>query len=246
VSAVLEAEGLAIAGRLRPTALAVAAPQLVCLVGPNGSGKTSLLHAIAGIGGAAGEVRIGGRDARAAGVDERRRLVAFLPATREIAWPLSARDVVALGLPSAAGVEAAAAALAELDLGAFAQRRVDRLSTGERSRILLARALAARPRLLLLDEPVANLDPLWALRLMDHLAMLVRERGQAAILALHDLDLAARYADRLIVMHEGGIAADGPPRALLEGPVISTVFGIERGDEGWRPLSPRADPKSSP
>jgi iron complex transport system ATP-binding protein len=246
VSPIVEAEGLAIAGRLRPTSLAVAAPQLVCLVGPNGSGKTSLLHAIAGIGGAVGAVRIGGRDARAAGADERRRLLAFLPATREIAWPLAARDVVALGLPSGAGVEAAEAALAELELGAFAERRVDRLSTGERSRVLLARVLAARPRLLLLDEPVANLDPLWALRLMDHLAMLVRERGQAAILALHDLDIAARYADRLIVMNEGGIAAEGPPRALLEGPMIGAVFGIERGAEGWRPLSPREHPRSSP
>ena len=222
-------------GRLQPTDLRIEAPRLVCLVGPNGSGKTSLLHALAGIGSPAGSVEIGGKDARTAPVALKRRLLSYLPASREAAWPLTARDLVRLGLPAGEGGEEADLALEALDLLPFAQRRVDRLSTGERSRVLIARALAARPRLLLLDEPVANLDPLWQIKLMDLLAAAVRERGQAVLVALHDLDLAARYAERLLVMDGGRIAADGDPQALIGGGAIRTVFGIERSEAGWRP-----------
>ncbi|QAY79388.1 ABC transporter ATP-binding protein [Sphingosinicella sp. BN140058] len=232
----LDATGLAIPGRLAPTELRIESPGLVCLVGPNGSGKTSLLHALSGIGAPSGAVTICGIDARAAPPAERRRLFAYLPANRDIAWPLSARDVAGLAL----GRDDAAidAALATLDLTDFAARRVDRLSTGERSRVLLARALAAQPRLLLLDEPVANLDPLWQLRLMEILKAEARLAGRAVLVALHDLDLAARYADRLIVMKDGRIAADGDPLALVAGPVIPAVFGIERSASGWRPATP--------
>jgi iron complex transport system ATP-binding protein len=143
---------------------------------------------------------------------------------------------VRLGLPIGAEHDQAEAALDALELLPFADRRVDQISTGERSRVLIARALAARPRLLLLDEPVANLDPLWQLKLMDLLLGLARG-GQAVLVALHDLDLAGRYADRLIMMNGGRIAADGEPQALLQGPAVGNVFGIERGKEGWRPLS---------
>jgi iron complex transport system ATP-binding protein len=188
---------------------------------------------------------IDGVDPTALGPDERRRLLAYLPAAREAAWPISARDAVALGVPSGAPDEAIEAALGALDLTGLAARRIDRLSTGERSRVLIARALAPQPRLLLLDEPVANLDPLWQLRLMDHLRSLARDHGQAVLLAIHDLDLAARYADRLIVMSGGRIVADGEPGVLLGGPHIAAVFGIERHSGAWRPLSRTADPRSS-
>jgi len=226
----LHAEGLALAGRLEPTGLTMAAPALLCLVGPNGSGKTSLLHALARIGRPAGAVRIAGEDPEALGPDARKRLLAYLPASRDIAWPLSARDVIALGLPAGAAPDAAVAALG---VDAFAERRVDRLSTGERSRVLIARALAPAPRLLLLDEPAANLDPAWQLRLMALLRQLVRERGIGVVAALHDLDLAARFADRLVLMEGGRIAAGGTAAKLLDGPHLRAVFGIERGREGW-------------
>ena len=235
MSALLQSTGLALPNRLQPTDLAIEAPQLVCLVGPNGSGKTSLLHALAGIGSPAGTVTIAGTDARAAPPAVRRKLLSYLPAAREAAWPLTAHDLVRLGLP-AGGEEEAEAALEALELLPFAHRRVDRLSTGERSRVLIARALAAKPRLLLLDEPVANLDPLWQLKLMDLLAGLPRANGQAVLIALHDLDLAARYAERLIVMDGGRIAADGPPRSIIAGGTIRSVFGIEKGEAGWRPV----------
>lgn len=244
MSLALEARGLAIAGRLQPTDFNIEAPQLVCLIGPNGSGKTSLLQAVARVG-AHGEVRIGGEDPGAAAPDCRKRLLAFLPASRDAAWPLAARDVVRLGLPSAADTGEADAALALLDLGAFSGRRIDRLSTGERRRVLIARALAARPKLLLLDEPTANLDPLWQLRLMARLREAVGA-GQTALVAMHDLDLAARWADRLVLMDGGKIAADGAPGEVLASRAFQDAFSIERADGSWRELSPPADRRSSP
>lgn len=232
MSGLVEAHGLVLPGRLHETALSLAAGTLTGLVGPNGSGKTSLLHALAGIGGPQGEVRIDKVDLRSAGPAQRVRLLSFLPATRELRWPLHVRDLIRLG-----GATAAQAAEIEalLALEPVADRRVDRLSTGERSRVLIARALAPRPRLLLLDEPTANLDPLWQIRLMERLKATVGETGQAALVAIHDLDAAARYADRLIVMDEGRIAADGPAAEIMADPVIRSVFGIEKVGGDWRP-----------
>ena len=114
--------------------------------------------------------------------------------------------------------------------------------------MLIARALAPRPKLLLLDEPTANLDPLWQIRLMDAGPRArLGDGGRAALVAIHDLDAAARYADRVIVMDEGRIAADGDPAAILDGPQVRQVFGIERVGGEWRPaISPPADPRSSP
>lgn len=234
MTVLLEASGLTLPGRLESTDLKLRAGELVCLVGPNGSGKTSLLHALAGIGNPAGQVRIDGLDPRTAPPGPRARLLAYLPASREVKWPLSANDLIALG--GADSTETAEAAAA-LDIAPLANRRVDRLSTGERSRVLIARAIAPRPKLLLLDEPTANLDPLWQLRLIDLLKEKIAGFGQAALVAIHDLDAAGRYADRLIVMNAGMIAADGLPRTLLEGPVVRETFGIERIGGAWRPMA---------
>ena len=228
----LEARGLSLPERLHDVSLALRAGELTCLVGPNGSGKTSLLHAIAGIGAPEGDVRIDGISPRTLGPAERIRLLGFLPATRELRWPLLARDLILLGGASRNEV---AEAIAALELERVADRRVDRLSTGERSRVLIARALAPRPKLLLLDEPTANLDPLWQIRLMTLLKDRLGTTGQAALVAIHDLDAAARYGDRIIVMDEGRIAADGDPTAILEGPQVRQVFGIERASGEWRP-----------
>ena len=237
MSARLDATGLALPGRLHPTDLHVEHTGLVCLIGPNGSGKTSLLHALAGIGDAEGKVRINGEDPERLPPARRKRLLAYLPASRDAAWPVTARDLVALG-------GAPDPALAALELESFADRRLDRLSTGERSRVLLARALAQRPALLLLDEPAANLDPAWQLRLMQLLRDTAKER--LVIVAMHDLDLAGDHADRLILMDRGRIAADGVPQAVLDGPEVEEVFGVRRADYGrWRLVNPRAGPRSS-
>ena len=178
------------------------------------------------------------------GPAQRIRLLGFLPATRDLKWPLRARDLIELGGATAAQANQVEA---ELELAPVAGRRVDRLSTGERSRVLIARALAPRPMLLLLDEPTANLDPLWQIRLMEQLKAALGRSGQAALVAIHDLDAAGRYADRLIVMQNGRIAADGPPAEILAAPVIEDVFGIARVAGEWRAAPrPREDPRSSP
>jgi iron complex transport system ATP-binding protein len=237
----LVATGLRIPGRLQETSLTIEAGMLTCLIGPNGSGKTSLLHAIAGIGSSEGAVRIDDVDPFRIGPPKRQRLLTYLPASRDVKWPLAARDLIRLG-----GEEDIEPVLAELELGPLADRRVDQLSTGERARVLLARALAPRPKLLLLDEPVTNLDPLWQLKLMERLRMVTRDSGRAVLMASHDLELAGRFADRLIVMDQGRAVADGGPE-ILGGPQIRAVFGIEkRGSAWWPAASPPEGPRSSP
>jgi iron complex transport system ATP-binding protein len=234
VTALVEAKALSLPGRLFNVDLQLGAGQLVCLVGPNGSGKTSLLHALAGIGAPSGQVTIDGIDPGSVGPAGRPALLTFLPASRDLRWPLVARDLIALG-----GGHWLAE---EFELEPLLDRRVDRLSTGERSRVLLARALAPRPKLLLLDEPSANLDPLWQIRLMDILRSELNGSGRAALVAIHDLDTAARHADRILVMDCGRIAAEG-----LDGSHVAQIFGVERLGGQWRAaVIPPEDRRSSP
>lgn len=235
MTAHVTAAGLSIPGRLSTTSLELRAGELTCLVGPNGSGKTSLLHALSGIGRASGEVRIDGVDPRRMAPAQRMKLLSYLPASREANWPLKARDLIALGCSAEEDAQHIPELLEDLCLAEFADRRVDRMSTGERSRVLIARALVSRARLLLLDEPAANLDPLWQLRLMEYLSSLGRNQDQCLLVALHDLQLARQYANRLIIMDRGRIAADGSPTEIFASAHIREIFGIEEREGRWIP-----------
>jgi iron complex transport system ATP-binding protein len=239
----VEARGIGIAGRLDPSNLQCASGELIALIGPNGAGKTSLLRALAGIELDAGAVVIEGEWPRSAPPARRMRLLSFLPATRSLVWPISTRDAIALGLPRAdpARVEQ----LIELfELGPFADRAVSSLSTGERSRVLLARALAARARLLLLDEPLATLDPYWVLRILDLLRQCANDTACTVLASLHDLGLVDAF-DRVLLVDSGRIVADGKPADVLGSDALVEVFGVEKDGERWRIRRPE-DQQSSP
>ena len=218
----LSARALVLAGRLESTDLAVESGQLVCLVGPNGSGKTSLLHALSGIGGGGGTVRIDGRDPHAVAPAERRRLFAYLPASRDILWPLTARDVAGLGHDG----EPAAIdrVFEELELAALADRRVDRLSTGERSRVLLARALAAQPKLLLLDEPVAGMNLEETEDMARYLVEVREELGLAMIMVEHHMALVMDLADRVLALDFGSALTVGTPDEVQADPRVAEAY----------------------
>lgn len=227
----LSARQVALDDRLSPTDLDVQAGELVAVVGPNGGGKTSLLRALARIERAGGAVMIDGEDVDAASPARRRRLLGFLPASRDIVWPIAVRDVIALGLdrPDDNRTESL---IAQFELKALADRPVNRLSTGERARVLTARALAARPALLLLDEPLSNLDPYWVLRFLE-LFRAAADSGQAVLVALHDLSLLSRF-DRALLIAGGKIEMDEAPADLTASERFEKIFRIRAvADGGW-------------
>ena len=220
---------------------ACAAGELVALVGPNGAGKTSLLRALAGLVPSTGEMRLAGQanldtDLRHLDPKARARAVAYLPQGHEAHWPLPARDIVALGrLPHGAGdptrlIPADAAAVEEAmrlaDVAALADRPVTRLSGGERARVAMARVLAVGAPLILADEPTAALDPRHQLDVMGVLRGAARA-GATVIAVTHDLGLAARFADRVLVMTEGRLVVADAPDVALAPDVLRRVFGIE-------------------
>lgn len=213
---------------------AVAAGEIVGLIGPNGAGKTTLLKALAGLVPAQGEIEIEGRPAASLARAERARRIGYLPQEGIVAWALPVRALVALGrLPHVGPFRAFAAAdhaaveraIATLRLEPLAERPVTQLSGGERARALLARTLAGEPAVLLADEPVAGLDPAHQLSVMRELRRLV-EAGTAVVVVLHDLTLAARYCDRLVLLNRGRVAASGAPLQVLAGPEASASYGI--------------------
>lgn len=225
-----------IAGRaiVRYASLSVAPGELVALLGPNGAGKTTLLRLMLGLERGGGAVTLDGRDARAMSAAERARAIAYLPQARPLAWPMPVRDVVALGrfaygaAPGRLGARDAAAverAMKACDLEALAERPANTLSGGEAARMHFARALAAETPLLAADEPVAALDPRQQFRVMDLIRAYV-DAGGGAVVVLHDLALAARFADRLVWMKDGAILADGPVRETLTVARIAEVYGV--------------------
>jgi iron complex transport system ATP-binding protein len=232
MTSLLEARGIVLQGRLERTDLDCAPGEMIAVIGPNGAGKTSLLRALASIERDAGRVVVDGESVDDAPPARRMRLLSFLPATRSLIWPIAARDVISLGLPSPDDGRVDEL-IAELELGPLAGRPVNHLSTGERSRVLMARALAARPRLLLLDEPLSNLDPYWVLRTLEILRSERIQRRCAVLASVHDLSQVSAF-DRVILVDDGKIVADGKPTEILNSPQLARAFRIEKTGQGWK------------
>lgn len=237
MSAALEVAGLSVtlSGRciLEDVSLSVARGEFVVIVGPNGSGKTTLLRAASGLIPSTGTVTVEGEALAKLRARGRARRIAYLPQGHVFYWPMPVADVVALGrLPRGAGADLSEAdraaverAMADTGTVQYAERPVTTLSGGEKARVAIARVLATEAPVILADEPTASLDPRYQLAAV---ALLRRhaDAGGAVVAVLHDLALAARSADRIVVLDAGRIVADGAPRAVLTAERLAVTFGV--------------------
>ncbi len=208
---------------------------LVGVIGPNGAGKSTLLRLMAGLTlPVRGDVLLENRDIGDWPRRDRARRIAYLPQHPDCHWPITVAELAGLGRlphrgfwdrPTTRDAATVEAALALTDMGSLADRRLDSLSGGEAARAHLARALAGEPALLLADEPVADLDPSHALAVMDHLRRFAGQGG-AVVVVLHDLSLAVRYCDRLVLLDAGSVVAAGAPDAVLTKDRLAEVYGI--------------------
>ncbi|MFG2821171.1 heme ABC transporter ATP-binding protein [Kitasatospora sp. NPDC048365] len=251
---------LTLAGRelLAGAEVAVRAGEVLALLGPNGAGKSTLLSVLAGdLTPTGGVVRLAGRPLADHRTVELARLRALLPQTAELSFPFPAAEVVRMGRAPWAGTaaaaedeEAVAEAMAATECTAFAARPFTALSGGERARVALARVLAQRTPLLLLDEPTAALD----LRHQELVLQVARRRaaaGDGVVVVLHDLSLAAAHADRVALLAAGRTVAAGPVAEVLRGPLLSEVYGhpvevLPHPRTGTPLVLPRRDPGRDP
>ena len=209
--------------------------QLVGLIGPNGAGKSTLLRAIAGVlQPQEGAVWLEGEELESIPAREVAARMALVPQIAPDTHGFTARELVLMGryphlgrfeIEGAADEAIAREAMELTETEEFAERTLDTLSGGERQRVFVSRALAQQPRVLLLDEPTANLDVLHKLRVLDLVRRLVDE-GLTAVAAIHDLGMAARYCDRLVLLSGGRVLAEGAPEDVLVPDIIESAFGV--------------------
>jgi iron complex transport system ATP-binding protein len=235
VSAALELDGVRVrlGGRrvLDGASAKIAPGTFVAVCGPNGAGKSTLLRAALGLVPLeGGRIAVAGNDPHRLSPEQRAERIAYLPQERRIAWGVSALAVAALGAVRAPREEAEARAreaLARVGMAALADRSVFDMSGGERARVLLARLLATRAPVLVLDEPVAGLDPEAQLLTLDVLREEIAQRGATVVATLHDLSLVGRCADRVLLLDEGCVVADGCFQDALDVQALRRVFHLE-------------------
>lgn len=246
VSLVLDRVGVTLGRRavVRGVSATFAAGSLTGIVGPNGAGKSTLARAMLALLPASGTVRLDDRDVAAMSRGDLARRIAYLPQGQTLHWPLTVERLVGLGrLPhlapmskiSEADAEAIERAMARADVLDLRHRIATELSGGERARALFARALAVEAPALIADEPLASLDPGHQIDVME-LMRAEADAGALVIAVLHDLTMAARYCDRLLLIDKGMVAADGAPADVLTPDHLRAVYGIEaevRLDGAW-------------
>jgi iron complex transport system ATP-binding protein len=228
---------VALSGRtiLHDVSLSLPSGQLVALVGPNGAGKTTLLRALAGLVPSTGTIEIGGNRLSSLSLRERAKRFGYLPQGHLVHWPLPAKDVVALGrYPHGAtdparlsphDEQAVRRAMQATSVVEFADRPVTELSGGERSRVALARVLAVEAPVVLADEPTASLDPRYQIDVMINLRA-AADNGVLVVVVTHDLGLASRFAETVLVMSDGRLVAQGKPEQALSEQIMADVFRV--------------------
>jgi iron complex transport system ATP-binding protein len=237
VSIVLDHVGVTLGRRavVRDVCAALEPGSLTAIVGPNGAGKSTLARAMLALVPATGRILVDGADAAAMPRADLARRIAYLPQGQLLHWPLTVERLVGLGrLPhlapmsriSAADTAAIERAMIRADVFDLRDRIATELSGGERARVLFARALAVEAPALIADEPLASLDPGHQIDVME-LLRAEAASGALVVAVLHDLTLAARYCDRLLLIDEGQIVADGAPAAVLTPARLRRVYGID-------------------
>lgn len=221
---------------LRDLSAAIPNQSLTGLIGPNGAGKSTLLRLLNGLRKPSqGRILLNGRDVHSIPDRERAREIAMMPQNPGIGFGFTVGEIVAMGrhpfLSRLAPLSErchtiVAQAMRSTRTERFAERRINELSGGERQRVFLARALAQEPRILLLDEPTANLDVRYQLEVYELITQLQREQAITVVMAVHDLTWALRYCTHLIVLQEGRLAAEGPTRAVITEELVRNVFGV--------------------
>jgi iron complex transport system ATP-binding protein len=217
---------------LRGVSCTMAGGEVVGVVGPNGAGKSTLLRAIAGLLPYLGTISLEGQEVRAISAVALSKRRAYLPQGGDVHWPLTATAVVALGrfpygdAETIGGRAAIARAMTAADVAQFADRPYPSLSGGERARVLLARAMASEARILIADEPAAQLDPRHAWEALSVLRQ-AAAAGALVVVALHDLTAASRMCDKVLAMSAGEARAFGPPGEVLTPALLQAVFGVD-------------------
>jgi len=214
--------------------LDLAPGEVLAVLGPNGAGKSTLLRCLAGALSPLGRVEFSGRQLSDIPPRERAQLLAFVPQHVPPRLPLTVFEAVLMGRrpylswrPRPVDLDAVWNALDQLGLTELAGREFGEISGGQRQKVSLARALAQQSRLLIMDEPTSSLDLRHQLEVMALLCALAKMQNTGVVLAVHDLNLAARFAHRTLLMHRGQVFADGPPEDVLSEDSIRTVYGVD-------------------
>ena len=240
---------------LRGVTCAAASRGWLSLIGPNGAGKSTLIRAAAGLVPYQGAILLDGTDVRSLRPRDRARLLGYVPQEPVLPPDMTVEQYVLLGrtphlgylgAPGRHDRDRAAAAMERLDVARFAARRLARMSGGERQRVVLARALATEPSVLLLDEPTSMLDVGHQQQVLELVDGLRKDGGLTVLSTLHDLTAAGQYADELVLLHEGRVAASGPAAAVLTAGLIEAVYAarvsVTTDPDGRPAVTPRRPP----
>ena len=240
MNAAIRAQNLTFAYKSQPVlhgvSLSIDSGDMVGILGPNGSGKTTLLKIFSGLLTGQGEVKIDGRSIESYSKRELSRLFAAVPQESQILFPYTVTEIVLMGrasyhsplaLEGKKDLEVARDSMELTDSLSFSDRYLHELSGGEKQRVIIARALAQEPEILLLDEPAAFLDLKHQVQVFELMRRLNRERGLTIVAVLHDLNLAALFFPRLVILREGKVCRDGTPKDVLTEETIEEIYGIK-------------------